>query len=187
MKIARFLLLLIVFSETSYSQIFEGNRREVSFSGGYQDFTSGSGSNSSGLILLSPRIGVFVFKGLELEPEVILMLSSGSSPVYVANGNVSYNFASTRKEIPFVLIGYGVANAVPIFNLPVSNIGYRVDVFNAGAGLKFRASDDIIFRFEFRYQRFSGTDRTHFYTDYAYNSNTNITVRSVQFGFGFFL
>jgi hypothetical protein len=53
---------------------------------------------------LSPRLGFFVYKGLELEPEILFMVGSGADPVYMLNGNISYNFISKGKVVPYIHI-----------------------------------------------------------------------------------
>ena len=180
------IIALVLFSAASLlAQLPEGKNKEFSFSGSYQDYSSGSGSSSSGSILMSPRIGFFVLKGLEIEPEAVVMVSSGSEPAYMLNGNVSYNFGPIRKSMPFLLIGYGVGNTVPFFNVPFTRVDYSINVLNVGFGMKSFVTEDIAFRLEFRYQKLSGQGSTVNYG--YYSSKVDMKIRTIQFGFSYFL
>jgi len=177
------LLTIIALATTSIiAQPREGKNKELSLSGGYQNYSSGSSSGSSGAFLLSPRLGFFVIEGLELEPEVIVMFASGSDAVYMFNGNVSYNFISGGKAVPFVLLGYGIANTVPVFNVPITRTDFSVNVLNAGAGVKAFLKEDIAIRFEHRYQKFSGEGGTINYGYFAYTQKVDTRIHTVQFG-----
>ena len=187
MKYFQFIVVVTLSTTSLLAQLPEGKNKELSFSGSYQDYSSASGFSNSGSILLSPRIGIFVLKGLEIEPEALLMVSSGSEPVYMLNGNVSYNFNPIRKSMPFLLIGYGISNTFPFFNVPVTRVDYSVNVLNVGFGMKSFVSDDIAIRLEFRYQKFSGQGSTVNYGYYSYTSKIDMKIRTIQFGFSYFL
>jgi opacity protein-like surface antigen len=66
------------------------------------------------------------------------------------NANLSYNFISERKSFPFVLIGYGLSNSLPTFNLPILNTGLTAGVFNAGGGVEAFIADNVAIRVEYR-------------------------------------
>jgi hypothetical protein len=52
-------------------------------------------------------LGFFVDRGLEIEPEILLVQGSGFDPAYMVNGNLSYRFIEPDTQVPFVLAGYG--------------------------------------------------------------------------------
>lgn len=183
MKMILALIIGICAAMSAYAQPRKGVNNELSLSGSYQNYSSGSSSHSSGAFLLSPRFGFFVVEGFEVEPEVLLLLSSGGDPVYVLNGNVAYNFISSGKQVPFLLVGYGLANTVPIFNVPFAQTGFTVGVINVGAGLKVFLKEDIAIRVEYRYQNFSGRGRTYNFGYASYTEELNATIHTVQFGF----
>jgi opacity protein-like surface antigen len=158
---------------------------ELSFSGSYQDYSGEQSTGSTGALLFSSRLGFFVKEGFELEPEVLFMLSSGADPTYVLNGNVSYNFFSRRASTLFILIGYGIANTVPFFNVPFGRTNFSVGVVNIGAGIKAFLSDDIALRIEYRYQRYSGSHEESSYYGHSYTQTVDSRINSVQFGFSF--
>jgi opacity protein-like surface antigen len=182
MKTLSFMIIIALAASTSPAQPREGKNKELSLSGGYQNFSSGSSSGSSSAFLVSPRLGFFVFKGLELEPEALLMLSSGSDAVYVVNANVSYNFISLNKGVPFLLIGYGRANTVPFFSVPLGQTGVGVGVVNLGTGVKIYLSEDIALRLEYRFQKFYGQGETTSYGSFSYTEKVDTRIHMVQFG-----
>lgn len=182
MKTLQFMLLVTLTATSILAQPREGKTRELSLSGSYQNFSSGNSSGSSSAFLVSPRLGFYVTEGLELEPEMLLMFGSGSEPVYVLNGNVSYNFVSEGKGVPFLLVGYGIANTIPFFNVPFTSTPFRVDVLNAGGGVKMFLTQDVAVRIEYRFQKFSGKGETVSYGFVSFTREVDTRIHAVQFG-----
>lgn len=182
------LLFAVCFASAStvLAQPREGLGTELSISATYQNYSSGSSSSSTGAFLLCPRVGIFVARGLEFEPELALMLTSYDN-TYMLNGNVSYNFISTGKSVPFILAGYGVANTVPMFNVPLYKINFGVGVLNFGFGIKSYFREDIAIRFEYRYQQFSGEGSSYNYGYYSYTEKVDSRIHTVQLGFSILL
>jgi opacity protein-like surface antigen len=181
MKESAVVALLAVMSIVSWGQPREGKRVELSISGSFQSYSSGSSSSSSSALLLSPRIGFFVTEGLEIEPEVIFMTGSGTS-VYVLNGNVSYNFLIGGPAVPFLLVGYGTANTIPLFNVPFGKTSFPVGVLNLGSGVKVFLTEDVALRFEYRYQSYKGEGERVNYLYFTYQPKIETRIHSVQFG-----
>ena len=169
-----------------FGQPREGKGKELSLSGSYQNYSSGN-SSGGGSFLASTRVGFFLGEGFELEPEMVMMLTSGSEPVYMLNGNVSYNFVSARKGAPFLLIGYGLANTVPFFNVPSIRLDFRIGVLNIGGGVKVFLKEGIAVRIEYRYQSFSGEGETTHYGPYSFTQKVDTRIHTVQFGFSVLL
>jgi opacity protein-like surface antigen len=190
MKTIHSILILLVASSSLLAQPREGKNKELSLSGSYQSYSSGSSSGGSGALLISPRLGFFVHKGLELEPELLFMAGSGSDPVYMVNGNISYNFISAGKGVPFLLIGYGIANTVPFFNVPFTRTDFMVGVLNVGGGVKAFLQENIAIRFEYRFQEFSGSKESDFpayYGYYSYTHKVDARLHTIQFGISILL
>jgi len=181
------MLLIALTATASLAQPREERNHELSLSGSYQNYSSESSSGSSGAFLISPRLGFYVVQGLEIEPEFLVMLSSGSDPVYVLNGNISYNFLSAGKTVPFILAGYGLANTVPFFGVPLLRTDFTVGVLNLGAGIKAFVKEDIAVRVEYRFQVFSGEGETTISSSFSYTHKVDITVHTVQFGISILL
>jgi hypothetical protein len=148
------LLLGVCATELVLAQSREGKEIELSFSGGIQNNSFRSPNN----FFFSSRVDYDVVKWLKLEPELMSVFASGSTPVYMFNGNVSYNFITDKRSTPFVLIGYGLANRFPFVNWLVMEKDFNVGVFNAGIGMKIFLEKGPAFRIEYRFQRFSSPD-----------------------------
>lgn len=187
MRTIGLMIVTLVATVASFGQPREGSDLEMSLSGSYQHHATGSGSDGTGVFLVSPRIGYFVLKGLELEPEMVCLLSASNEPVYMLNGNISYNFISGKRVVPFVLAGYGLANTVPFLGVPFTRTGFTINVLNAGGGLKVFVHDDVALRLEYRYQAFTGEGEGTNYGYYAYTHKIEAYVHTVQFGFSILL
>jgi hypothetical protein len=187
MNTLRRIIIISLMSASLFAQPREGKTRELSISGSFQNFSSGSGSGSSSAVLISPRLGFYVFRGLEIEPEIICMFGSGGDPVYVMSGNISYNFISHGKGVPFILVGYGIANTIPMFGVPFSPTGFRIDVLNAGAGVKAYLMEDVALRLEYRFQKFMGDGASINYGYYSVSQHVDTRIHTVQFGFSVLL
>ncbi len=185
MKLIAFLFTVALASSISFGQVNWDKTRELSLTASYQNRSSGNSSGSTSSLLVSPRLGFFVVKGLELEPELLFMISTGSDPIYAVNGLASYNFISEKGTIPFVLVGYGIANTVPFFNVPFIGTSFRVGVLNLGFGIKARLSEDVWLRIEYRYQRYSGTGSVNPYIGYSYTQSIDSRINTVQFGLSY--
>jgi hypothetical protein len=187
MKTLIVIMLFALANALCPAQPREGRTRELSLSGSFQTYSSGNSSSASSAFLVSPRLGFFIVEGLEIEPEALVMLTSGADPVYVLNANVSYNFVSSNKGVPFVLVGYGRANTVPFFNVPMTRTTFGVDVFNLGAGVKIYMGEDIALRVEYRFQKFYGQGNTTLYGLYSFSEKVDTRLHIVQFGFSVLL
>jgi hypothetical protein len=187
MKTICLMILMLTAASPSFGQPREGREFEMSLSGSYQHVSSGSGSSGTGAFLVSPRVGYFVLKGLELEPEIVCMLTSVNDPVYMFNGNISYNFISEKRGVPFVLVGYGIANTIPFFGVPFTRTSFMINVLNVGVGLKVFLHDDVAIRVEYRFQAFNGEGEESSYGYYSYSHKVETQVHSVQFGFSVLL
>ncbi len=181
MKSIALVLLTVLAASGLLAQPREGKHVELSLSGGYQHYSSDN-SDGTSAFLLSPRVGVFLIEGLELEPEFTLMTVSQRDPVYLVNGNVSYNFRTAGKSVPFLLIGYGISNTVPVFNVPMVKSDFSIGVLNLGAGVKIFITDDVAVRLEYRYQNFTGESEPFISPYYSYTSKVDVRLHTVQFG-----
>ena len=109
------------------------------------------GSEDS-FLLVPIRVGVFVFRGLELEGDVNLTMRDGESGVSTFV-NAVYNFEAREGRVrPFLLAGVGFGNAR-------RELGAAIDVdnstpgFDVGAGVRFMLGKRTAFRAEYRYDR----------------------------------
>ncbi len=103
------------------------------------------------------RFGWFVWKGLEIEPEIMLSIplspDAGDETSYVVIGNVTYNFKTSGKLVPFVGGGAGVGNGFPTGGF-VMRKGQTVTTFDGLLGVKYILNDYFGVRAEYRFNRF---------------------------------
>ena len=184
MKTLPFIMTLTL-ACTIYAQPDPEKHLELSLSGLYQSF-SGTSNYQSDAFFISPRLGFQLAKGFEIEPEATLMAAKRLNPVYMLNGNVSYNFITSTKAVPFLLIGYGTANEIPFLQLPSVRTGSWIGVLNIGGGVKGYLSNDVALRVEYRYQKFSGQAQ-EILGNLSYLETTNHEITTLQFGFSVLL
>ncbi len=187
MKNAIVVVLVVLCCEISSSQTpdtlqppHRRGKTQLSISLSLQSFSVMS-SNSSTSFLVSPRVGLFVSEALQIEPEGVLLLSTGD-PAYMLNGNLVYNFPGAQNSVPFLLAGYGIANSIPFFNVPFYSLKMMVGVLNLGVGMKFFLAENVALRAEYRFQSFTGEDQTQSYLGYSYTQKTEARLHSFQFG-----
>lgn len=114
---------------------------------------------------LAIRPGFFVVDGLSIEPELLWTAVEGDQPAIAVFGGLSYTFAITESPIaPFILVGYGIGNGIPIAQRMIGRTSSDFDVsaLNAGGGLKVFVSPNVAFRAEYRYQRYSWQEEVTF-------------------------
>ena len=184
MKTMAMLLIFLPASAQLLAQPDSGKTIELSLSGSFQSYSMSGSSSSSTAILLSPRIGFLVVQGLEIEPELSILLPSAGDAAYVLNGNICYNFDLTGKARPFVLAGYGISNAVPVFNIPMFQTSKStLGVLNIGLGMKVFITPDVALRCEYRFQEFTGEESFGYGDIYNFTSKIDTRIHTVEFGF----
>jgi hypothetical protein len=115
---------------------------------------------------LALRPGFFVVDGLSIEPELLWTAIEGDQPAIAVLGGLSYTFAITESPIaPFILVGYGIGNGIPITQRLIGRTSSEFDVsaLNAGGGLKIFVSPNVAFRAEYRYQRYTWEETPSIY------------------------
>jgi len=109
-----------------YAQTKKGDW-ELSMSGNFGSVSTKTESDGSfghnefkgeaqGFLSLIARPGFYFTDGLVLEPEILWTAIEESDPSLSLSGNLAYNFNIPKSRVtPFVLIGYGTGNAIPLF------------------------------------------------------------------------
>ena len=155
-----FAVLTVIFfvfliSAHSTAQPLEGKKFEFSTSATMWNVKSDGGETET-LINLPIRMGFFVFKGLEIEPELFFTIPEESEDIgYIILGNLSYNFKTSENLILFVLGGAGFGNGQRLLDL-VMDQDMGVTVYNFGAGMKYLVGDSAAIRIEYRHTNYSG-------------------------------
>jgi opacity protein-like surface antigen len=193
-------VVCLVFACESLSSQTQQGTWELSLSGnlgsvsGSSETTGSFGSSKSelesqGYLSLALRPGFYIIDGLVVEPEILWTAVEKDPPSFSLSGNLAYNFSIPQSHItPFVLVGYGTGNAIPLFQRLLFRSSDKLDisVLNIGAGLKFFVAERIALRTEYRYQRYS-QERT--FSSGSFNSTTKTiqNFHNVFFGFSIFL
>lgn len=118
------------------------------------DYSSVKGSESTeafDVLTIPLRLGYYIWKGLEVEPELFLMKVEDSDMGYLFNLNGVYNFKTAGSFRPFLLAGIGITNGIKIGYLMEADNEVSGFVINAGAGLKYLVGSSAAIRFEYRY------------------------------------
>ena len=142
--------------ELSLSSNFGLVSRSTEYSGPLG--SSQSEGESEGFLTLALRPGYYLADGLAIEPEFLWTAIEGIPPSFSLSGNLAYNFRiEGSRATPFILLGYGLGNAIPVFQRVAVRTSdeWDIPVVNAGAGVKFFATDEVALRLEYRFQRYS--------------------------------
>lgn len=153
-----FIVVLFVFMsvKVSFAQPVKGKKFEFSTSASMWNVKDDGETET--VINLPIRIGFFIYKGLEIEPELILTIPEESEETgYIILANVSYNFKASETLIPFILAGGGYGNGPRFFDF-VLDYDMGVTVFNFGAGIKYIVGNTAAIRIEYRFTKYSGEE-----------------------------
>jgi len=149
------IVLGLIMTDYSMAQTVDGKKFEFSTAASIWNVKSNDGETET-VINVPLRLGFFVYKGLEIEPEVFLTIPEESKNTgYIILANVSYNFKTSKALLFFVLAGGGYGNGSRLFDFVMDN-DMDVTVYNFGAGLKFLVSNSAALRIEYRFTKYSG-------------------------------
>ncbi len=101
------------------------------------------------VLTIPVRFGWFVWRGLEIEPEVQLNSVDGGRLNYFLQGNLTYNFKAPLNLVPFIgpFAGFGSEN--PVVGIGGSE-GAKVSAFGGIIGVKCRMGESAALRAEYR-------------------------------------
>jgi len=152
-------IFFVTFSVTgAFAQLPNGKRFEFSTSASLLNFKY-KGGTSYTWINIPLRLGFFIYKGLEIEPELLLTVpieETDDTGIFVL-GNVSYNFKASKRVISFILGGLGFGNGIPAFSSAV-DWGRNFTAINFGAGLKCFVGESAAIRVEYRFIKYSAEE-----------------------------
>jgi hypothetical protein len=114
-------------------------------------------SNSYTLLNVPVRFGWFFWKGLQLEPEIILTIpigEDGGDVSYFLTGNLVYNFKASPKLVPFIGGGAGVGNGIPFLGWVEGGSNAKSWAFDGLAGIKYLVGNAAAIRAEYRFMRY---------------------------------
>lgn len=107
------------------------------------------------VINLPFRFGYYIFKGLEIEPELFYSIHDGEESGYLILANLAYNFKISEKDVVFILGGGGFGNSPQYFTV-VHDYNMDITAFNFGVGIKHLVSNSAAIRIEYRYTKYTG-------------------------------
>lgn len=169
----------------SWAQPVPGKRFELSTSASFMSVKYKDSTESSTIVNLPIRVGIFLYKGLALEPEVVLTIPDQGSAGILALVNLAYNFNVKGKLVPFILAGAGYGNGQEMLNF-VGNMDTGITALNVGAGVKFLVSDSAAIRLEYRFVSYSGK-KTETYSSWTYTYDYGRTDHKILIGISLFL
>jgi opacity protein-like surface antigen len=167
------LAVFLLLSAAAFAAVgpVEGKKFEFSTALGFsiQKYTYDYGWKETDTYFQVPvRVGFFLWKGLEFEPELLFIYSkwkdyddtgalwdSGHDTGYILSGNLLYNFMlkSAPRMIPFVLAGYGFGNGdLEGLDIDQWDDGNKTTLLNLGAGIKYLFGNIAALRLEYRFR-----------------------------------
>jgi hypothetical protein len=142
------------------------------------------GFSSSFTILNVPvRFGWFVWKGLEIEPELTMTIPIGEDNgdmAYFLGTNLAYNFKTSGKLVPFVGGSAGFGNGIPYLGFVDGGSGQRISAFGGLAGVKYLLGNIAALRAEYKLLFYTWKD-----TDFPDDDLTG-TIHQVLIGLSVF-
>jgi opacity protein-like surface antigen len=182
------LAVMLLLSTAAAAAVGPVEGKQFEFSTGFalsiQNYNYSYGAKETYTYFMIPfRLGIFIWKGLEFEPELMLTAEhykytepgysdTGHSTGYILSGNLLYNFKlnGSPRMIPFVLAGFGFGNG-DLEGTDVDNyypIGSpKTTLLNLGVGVKYMFGNIAALRFEYRFRggRIKYTEDLTEYTD----------------------
>ena len=162
-----FIVILFVFISVRgmFAQPVQGKKFEFSTSASMWNIKFEWDDEATTIYNVPLRLGFFAYKGIEIEPEVLLTIpEDGEDTGIHVLANLSFNLKASDKTILFFLGGYGFGNSTPIYRIAWDE-GERITALNFGGGIKYLVSNSAAIRLEYRYTRYSDEDGDHFRTD----------------------
>ncbi len=147
-------------------------------------YDNGEYSDSWTLLNIPVRFGWFIWKGLQLEPEVIFTVPIGEDKgdsTYFLAGHLVYNFCLKGKLIPFIGGGAGVGNGIPFLGWVEGSSNHKTWSIDGLAGVKYLVGSAAAIRAEYRFMRY--TDK---YDSEWYSEATKGNIHQVLIGLSIF-
>jgi opacity protein-like surface antigen len=168
-KLCVFLAGLLFLGTTfAMSQPVAGKKFELGVAFSFASIRYAEEEYSYTVWTLPLRVGYFVWKGLEIEPEIMLQKFKGDDLAYDLCGNLAYNFKPSGNLVPFVLAGIGIGNGFVIGPIVDGASGVKAFLLNFGGGVKYVIGNSGAIRLEYRFthnhlaeDEYSGNRNSH--------------------------
>lgn len=151
-KLAAFFSVLLLLGTTfAVGQPVAGKKFEFGTAFSFSSYKFSDSLESDTILSLPVRFGFFVWKGLEIEPELMLQKWEGSDAAYLLSGNLSYNLKLQKNLVPFILAGVGFGNGLSVGPIMEGDSEANAFLLNLGGGLKYVIGNSGAIRLEYRY------------------------------------
>mgnify|MGYP000849901178 CR=1 FL=1 len=128
-----------------------GKKFELGLGWSFSSYKWSDAPESDYVINIPLRFGYYIWKGLEIEPELMLTKIKHVDLGYNLVANVSYNFNLKGNLRPFVLAGVGFGNGYGIASIAEGDSSVDATLVNLGAGVKYLLGNVAALRAEYRY------------------------------------
>jgi opacity protein-like surface antigen len=187
-KFCVFLTALLFLGVTfAASQPVPGKKFElgtsVSFFSVKYQYAEDGYSNSWTVLNVPVRFGWFIWKGLEIEPEVVMTVPLGQDHgdmAYFLGANLAYNFKTSGKLVPFIGGSAGFGNGIPYMGWVEGGSGQTTSAFGGLAGVKYLLGNIAAIRAEYRFLSYKWNN-----ADYPYDNETG-TIHQILVGLSIF-
>ena len=151
-KLGVFLVTLLFLGATlAISQPVPGKKFELGTSISFTSVKISGFTGSDTYLILPVRFGCYIWKGLEIEPELLITSVHPGDTGFDLSGNVAYHFKVGGPLVPFVLGGVGFGNGYSTGPIVASSTDVTATLINAGAGAKYIIGKVGAIRMEYRY------------------------------------
>lgn len=159
MKRTVIFLTLVMFAAATVAmaQPFEKKKWEVSTALSFTSITQ-SGENTQSVLNIPITVGYFVWRGVEIQPEIMLTKFKGDNAAFLVNLNVAYNFLMQKKFVPYVLGGFGLGNGFSYVGIVEGSSDINSTALNLGGGVKYLVGNAAAFHAELRYTHYHFTE-----------------------------
>ncbi len=179
--------MLLAFSsgKDAFANLIRGRRFELSTSASLSNVKH-KGDETDTEVNIRLRLGYFLVKGVEIEPELFLNIQEDlryTGCFFLVN--LVQNFKASQKFIPFLLCGAGYGNGAVYYDL-VFDQNMGVTALNLGAGVKCLLSDSAALRVEYRLTKYMGERSVTYPWGDTYTYELNRTDNNIMIGMSIF-
>ena len=168
-KLCMFLAALVIFGVAfAAAQPVAGKKFEFSTAVSFMSFKLDEDEDTFSYMNIPVRLGWFIWKGLEVKPELQLFIPMGDyegDTTYFLSGRLLYNFKTAGKLVPFIAGGGGYGNGFPIFGILQGDKDTRVTAYGGGAGVRYLIGNIAAVRAEYNFVRFRMEDTVWDYVE----------------------
>lgn len=159
MKKAVIFLTLVMFAAATVAmaQPFEKKKWEFSTALSFTSISQSGGYNQT-VLNIPVTVGYFVWRGLEIQPEIMLTKFKGSDAAFLVNLNAAYNFPMHKQFVPYVLAGLGLGNGFSYVGIVNGDSDVHSFALNLGGGVKYLVGTAAALHAEVRYTHYHFTE-----------------------------